>query len=251
MRFRLTAFGLHLLGSACALSLVLGTLYVGWYHWPGWYLASALHIAGLLVMVDVVIGPTMTLVVANPAKRRRLLARDIATIVAVQLVALGYGATALWRGRPLYYTFSVDRLELVQASDLKPPEIESARRQNPALAPYWYSTPRWVWAPLPQDREEATRIVQSALFGGPDVIQMPRLFKAWSDGLPELRSRLQRLDDVAFFTPREKQALKSRMAQLGLPGDEPNTMVMWGGTRHLLAAFDLKTLRIRSLIEAD
>ena len=251
MRFRLAAFGLHVSGSALALTLVLGALWLGWYRWPGWYLASALHIVGIVVMVDLVLGPTLTLIVANPAKRRAELARDIAIIVTVQLIALVYGGVTLWRGRPLYYTFSVDRLELVQASDLKADDIEAGRRENPALAPYWYSRPRWIWAPLPDNPEEARKIATGAALGGIDVIQMPRYFRTWERGLPELRQRLAKIDDFRYFSPAEKSALKGRLAQLGLPADQPDAMVMWGGTRRVLAVFDAGTLTLRALIRAD
>jgi hypothetical protein len=248
MRFRLTAFGLHLSGSAIALTLVLGTFWLAWYRWPGWYLASALHVVGILVMVDLVLGPTLTLIVANPAKPRRELARDIGIIVTVQLAALIYGATTLWFGRPLYYTFSVDRLEIVQASDLKAEDIATAQRENPALAPFWYSLPRWIWAPLPSNSEEAQKIVGGALFGGTDVIQMPRYFRAWEQGLAELQQRLQKLDELKNFNAAEKQSLKKRMTRLGLPVDQANTMVMWGGSRRVLAVFDLRTRAVRALL---
>src|SRR6516165_7702153 len=159
MRFRLTAFGLHLLASAAVLTLVLGALYLGWYRWPGWYLSSVLHVVGIVVMVDLVIGPTLTLIVANPGKARRVLARDVALIVTVQLAALVYGAGTLWGGRPLYYTFSTDSLDIVQASDVESEERARAQRENPSFAPHWYSRPRWVWAPLPENPEEAMHIV--------------------------------------------------------------------------------------------
>ncbi|HEV8018465.1 MAG TPA: hypothetical protein VGP32_07910 [Steroidobacteraceae bacterium] len=249
MRFRLTAFGLHLLGSACALTLVLGALYLGWYRWPGWYLSSVLHVVGIVVLVDLVIGPTLTLIVANPGKRRRLLARDIAMIVTVQLAALIYGAVTLWSGRPLYYLFSANRLEFVQASDIDSTEIVLARRQNPSLAPHWYSLPRWVWAPLPDDPEEAMKIVDSATFGGgKDVIDMPRYFKPWEQGLPKLRDQLARLDDIKYFSKVEKKSLRARMSAARLAPDERNALIMWGGSRRLLAVFDPATLRIRALL---
>ena len=82
-------------------------MWFGWYRWPGWYLSGVLHVVGIVVLVDVVLGPTLTLIIANPAKPRSELTRDLAIIVSVQLVALIYGATTLWEGRPLYYTFSV------------------------------------------------------------------------------------------------------------------------------------------------
>ena len=101
----------------------------------------------------------------------------------MQLAALIYGAATLWQGRPLYYTFSVNRLEMVQASDIDADEIALARRQNPAFAPHWYSLPRWVWAPLPDDPDEAAKIVHSASFGsGEDVDRHAPLLQALGGG---------------------------------------------------------------------
>jgi hypothetical protein len=251
MRFRLRAFALHLSASASALTLVLGSLWLGWYQWPGWYLASALQVVGIVVMVDVVLGPTLTLIVANPGKARAELARDIAIIVAVQLIALGYGAVTLWGGRPLYYTFSADRLELVQASDLKADDIRAGRSGNPGLAPYWYSRPRWIWAPLPQDPDEAKKIAMGTAFGGTDVVQMPRYFRPWDSGLPELRTRLEKVENMTVFSRDERRLLAERMKARGLGADRPDAMVMWGGSRRVLAVFDPETLALRALIRAD
>jgi hypothetical protein len=191
MRFRLKAFGLHLLASATALSLVLGLLYLGWYRWPGWYLADAAHLILVMIGVDVVLGPLMTLIIARSTKPRRELARDIAMIVAVQLCALGYGTVSLWQGRPLYFAFSETLLQMVQAYDIDDDEWAQGKRQNPELAPHWYSLPRWIWAPLPKDQQEQKRIVVSTLVGGDDVISMPRYFKHWEQGLQELRAQLK------------------------------------------------------------
>src|SRR5579863_1559744 len=131
MRFRLQAFTLHLTGSACALTIVLGGLYFGWYRWPGWYLTGVLRVLLIVGVVDLALGPTLTGIIANPRKPRRELARDIAIIVTVQIAALIYGAATLWQGRPLYYAFSVNSLSMVQASDIEPGEIALVRRQNP------------------------------------------------------------------------------------------------------------------------
>jgi hypothetical protein len=250
MQSRLRFFALHLLGSASVLTLVLGGLYLGWYRWPGWYLSSALHIVGIVVLVDLVVGPTLTLIVANPRKPRRMLARDIAMIVTVQIVALIYGAATLWGGRPLYYTFSSDRLEFVQASDLQSDEIAVARRENPSLAPHWYSLPRWVWAPLPDDSDKAMQIVQGSVFGsGKDVIDMPRYFKPWEAGVPKLSAQLMRLDDIRYFSKKEKQSLRTLLEQQGLAPDKRNALTMWGAGRRVLAVFDPDTLQIQAIFK--
>jgi hypothetical protein len=251
MRLRLKAFSLHLLGSGCALILVLGALWLGWYRWPGWYLSSVLHVVGIVVMVDLVVGPTLTLIVSNPRKPRRALARDIALIVTVQLAALVYGTMTLWSGRPLYYAFSVNSLDCVQASDIEQSEMALALRQNPSLAPHWYSLPHWIWAPLPDDPDEAMHIVNDATLGsGKDVVDMPRYFKPWEQGLPKLRDQLTRLDDMKYFSKPEKQTLRALMSARGLPVNERNAMIMWGASRRLLAVFDPTTLHIVAILGA-
>ena len=249
MKYRLRAFGLHLLGSASLLGLAVGGLYFGWYRWPGWYLTEVSKVLALVVLVDIVLGPTLTFLVAAPKKQLRVLARDIAIIVTVQLAALVYGWVTLWQGRPLYYTFSLDRLEIVQASDLKHDEITQGQRDNPALAPHWYSRPRWIYAPLPDDPEAAAKIVNGALFGGGDVIDMPRYFKPWNAGLPKLRSQLRPVAELKGLNKAEREHMQARLSSLGLSPGAPNAMVMWGDIRRVLVIFDLDTLKIRAILK--
>jgi hypothetical protein len=252
MKFRLTAFAFHLLGSFCALSLVLGALYLGWYHWPGWWLSSVIHIVLIVVMVDLVLGPTLTFVVAGQHKARRVLARDIGLIVLVQLVALGYGAVTLWMGRPLYYAFSADCLQLVQASDLTRDDIVKSQQQNPGLAPFWFSRPRWIWAPLPDDAGAAAKIVQDVTMGkGQDVIQMPSYFKPWDQGLPTLKAQLKPVGEIKYLNKREKQSLTQQMARDGLTPTAANSIIFWGGSRRLLAIVDPQSLQIKALLKPD
>jgi hypothetical protein len=249
MKYRLRAFALHLLGSTCLLSLAIGGLYFGWYRWPGWYLTEVTKVLALVVLVDLALGPTLTFLVAAPKKQLQVLARDIAIIVTVQLAALVYGWVTLWQGRPLYYTFSVDRLEIVQASDLKRDEIAQAQRDNPALAPHWYSRPRWIYAPLPDDPQLAQKIVNGTLFGGDDIIDMPRYFQPWSAGLPKLRAQLQAVADMKGLSKTERQHMPQRVSALGLDPKERNAILMWGAIRTVLVIFDPATLQIRAMLK--
>jgi len=251
MRFRLKAFGLHLLGSILALSLILGSLYLGWYRWPGWYLTDVVQVFLVMAGVDLVLGPLLTLVIANPGKPRRDLTRDVGVIVAIQLVALIYGAISLWNGRPIYYAFSENQLQLVQAYDINASETALARERAAELAPHWYSLPRWVWAPLPEDADESAKIVASAVSGGDDVISMPRYFKRWEAGLPALRDQLKKVDELGYFSGADKKALKERMQALGLATDQANTMVLTGRGKPLLAVFDRANVRITAILRAN
>jgi hypothetical protein len=241
MSFRWRAFGTHLAGSALVLTLVLGTLYVGWYHWPGWYVTDAPLVLGLVCAVDLLIGPVLTLAVANPAKLRKVFARDVAAILTVQIVALALGASTLWRGRPLYYTFSTDRLEVVQASEISERERLLAQQQNPGLSPHWYSRPRWVWVPLPDDAASAEKIVNGVLMGGPDIIQMPRYFRPWEQGLTALRKELKPVTELQAMSGGQKEALRARLSRFGVATDKSNAITLWAAKR-VVVVFDPTTM---------
>jgi hypothetical protein len=251
MRFRLKAFGLHVLGSACALTLVLGGLYLGWYRWPGWYLTGVISVAAIMGSVDLVLGPLLTLLVASPTKPGRVLARDIAVIVCVQLVALVYGAVTLWYSRPLYYTLYGNRLQVVQASELDRTEITAARNQNPDLAPTWYSLPRWAWAQMPEDPAARNQAIAVMRATDKSLNQMPRYFKPWTTAAAQLRSELRTPDQQYFFSSNERKELRRRMATQGMDPDRPATMPLLGHEKPLLAVFDPSTLDIRAIMRAD
>jgi hypothetical protein len=242
--------GLHLLASCVALTVILGGLYLGWYRWPGWYLADAVQVAIVLAGVDLVVGPLLTFIIASSVKPRRVLLRDIAVIATIQLIALAYGTVSLWHGRPLYYAFSEDVLQLVQAYDIEDAELAIAGKLNVPLLPHWYNLPRWIWAPLPQDSEEQNKIITSAISGGSDVISMPRYYKPWDAGLPALRTQLKKIDDVKYFSGNEKKLLAARVRAAGFAADQPNTIALTGRGRPLLAVFDRTNLKIVGIFKA-
>jgi hypothetical protein len=251
MQFRFKALAWHLLSSAAGLALVMGSLYLGWYRWPGWYLADASRVALMMLAVDVGVGPLLTWVVASPDKSRRVLARDVAVIVAVQLAALAYGAVSLWNGRPLYYAFSENCLTLVQAYDIDERDAGLGRERNPAFAPHWYSLPRWVWAPLPNDAAEAQKIIGSAVSGGADVTAMPIYYRSFAAGASAMRNQLQTVDNVKFFSLNQKNVLKQRMQAAGVPADQPDAMAFTGRAHPLLAIVDRATLQVTAAFRFD
>jgi hypothetical protein len=251
MKFRVRAFGLHVTASTCSFLLALGTLYFGWYRWPGWYLTGATTVVLMMAGIDVVLGPLLTFIIANPNKPRRVLARDIAIIVTVQLAAMGYGLTTLWQGRPLYYTFSTRFLEMVQASDLSPEQIALGRKLNPQFAPYWYSLPRWIYAPFPDDPKVVEHIIQSSIGGGDDVIQMPRYFRPWQEGVAELRKQLRPVAKMTELSLHDKQVAGERMRKLGVTADDPVALPMMGRAKPLVGVLDPATGQVRTILRVD
>lgn len=243
MKFRLKALGWHFAASLVALLLVLGTLYLGWYRWPGWYLSGLLTVLPITIGVDAALGPLLTFLIANPSKSRTELGRDISVIVGVQVLALAYGAFTMWSGRPLYYAYSGKELSIVQASDLEPAEISLGRQTNPDFAPYWYSLPKWVYAPPNSTGKNSAT--------DSDSTETPSDMLPWEKGLPDLRKKLQKVDDWNYFLIKQRNILKERMAEQGYAPDAANTMPMTGKRAPMLAIFDTNTMTIRALIRCD
>jgi hypothetical protein len=243
MKFRFKVLGWHFGASTAALLLVLGTLYLGWYRWPGWYLSGVLKILPITIGVDVVLGPLLTFLIANANKSRAELGRDIAVIVGVQVLALGYAAFTLWGGRPLYYAYSGKEISIVQAADIEPAEITLGQQTNPDFAPYWYSTPKWVYAPSAPGKAVSKE--------DGDSTEIPSDMLAWDKGLPDLRTKLKKVDDWNYFFVKQRDTLKKRMAEQGLAVDAANSMPMIGKGAPLLAVFDTNTMAIRALLRCD
>ena len=129
-----------------SLTVVLAALLLVWYPQPYFRLAGGAGLMMILIGVDVVIGPLLTLVVFNPAKKSLRL--DLAVIVALQVAALIYGITVIAQARPVFVVFAGERFTVVPANAIDPESLASAK---PPFATLPINGPRTVGARLPDD----------------------------------------------------------------------------------------------------
>jgi hypothetical protein len=102
---RARAAGIHL-GISTVIFLV--TLYLILVHWyPGFHFGVDGGLQGVRIMaaVDLVLGPTLTLIIFNPLKARRLIVFDLCCIGAAQFAALVWGFYAIYGQRPVSLNF--------------------------------------------------------------------------------------------------------------------------------------------------
>lgn len=130
MRQRLRAASLfalkHLSISALIALCCAALVFLVWYPPPYSRLAGGRDLFLLVVSVDVVMGPMLSLVIYNPAKPRRELWRDIGIVVALQLAALGYGLHSVAQARPVWLAFEGDRFRVVAVPDIDLSDLENA-----------------------------------------------------------------------------------------------------------------------------
>lgn len=162
MNRRVRAAGLHLFLSAFFAGLVSLVVFLVWYPSPYSAIAGGLTLFGLLVSVDVIRGPALTVVVASPGKGRAELLRDLTVIVTIQLAAFGYGLYTMALARPVLLVFEVDRLRVVVAADIDPVSLADA---SPWLRELSWAGPRMVAAIKPSDPGEQMRSIELDLAG--------------------------------------------------------------------------------------
>ena len=123
-RDRLKASAIHL-GLSLFIALLAALLVFGiWYPFPYREISGGRELFLLVVSVDVILGPLITLAVFNRSKPLGELRRDLATVVLIQLAALGYGLWTVSVARPVHLVFEIDRFRVVHAIDIAPELLE-------------------------------------------------------------------------------------------------------------------------------
>ena len=146
---RLTASFVHLLLSAMLLVLLISVVVFVWY--PG-----ALVLAGgaeqglkIVIVVDLILGPLLTLVVYNYLKPRKELIRDLAIIAIFQFSCLCIGMSLVYEQRPLAVVHSGDEFYMLDQSQLDTHNIELEVLEGIAG-----SYPKIIFEKPPENKQE-------------------------------------------------------------------------------------------------
>lgn len=111
-----------------------------------------------VLLADVLIGPTLTLIVFK--KNKKTLVFDLSVITLLQLSAFLYGAWVIYSERPHYLTFAYDRFHVVLGNDLP-----AAPPGKPGAYPQWGWGPRLVYAELPMNVVQSGDALFTSLAG--------------------------------------------------------------------------------------
>ncbi len=214
---RWKAFAIHLGISVVIGTAVISTMLAAWYPGPFFTAMGGNDLVMILLGVDVVLGPLVTLIVFNPKKRPVLLRLDLAVIGTIQAAALAYGVSVIAEARPVYMVFTVDRFDLVAANDIK--DAELARVKDTRFQSLPWGRPPTVAVKSPTDPKEQMRIIQSALEGA-DLQTFPQYYVDY-ESLAALALKASKPYAVLRRRHPESLALLDRrLAELGRREEE-------------------------------
>ena len=126
---RLHASGIHLGISLSIAALAAAVVFGLWYPYPYREISGGRSLFLLVVFVDVVMGPLITLVIFNRNKPRRELMTDFLVVGLLQLAALSYGIWTVFVARPVHLVFEYNRMAVVHAIDVDPALLSKAPRE--------------------------------------------------------------------------------------------------------------------------
>lgn len=172
---KLNASGTHL-GVSLIIAIIIGWLVFGfWYPYPYREISGGRELFIIIMAVDVIMGPLITLVIFNRTKPRRELATDLTLIALLQLAALGYGLWSVYAARPVHLVFEYHRLAVVSAADLD----TSTLAQAPSTLQVFPLTGPTLLSLRPfKSGDEQYQSMMLALNGIPQAAQ-PALWQPW------------------------------------------------------------------------
>ena len=109
------AFAIHLLISLLIFSSLVAMMLVYWFPGELFVMDGGWEGLKLVAMVDIVLGPAMTLILFKPGKPGLKL--DLSMVAAVQIAALAYGFHATYNQRTVAVVFAEDGFATVSATD--------------------------------------------------------------------------------------------------------------------------------------
>lgn len=225
---RIKAFLLHFTGSALVLSIFFALVLLVWYPPPYFETEGGRPIVLILLGVDLVLGPLLTLILFRPGKKGLLF--DMTVIFTVQIAAFLYGAHTLVSERPLYVVHGIDRFNVVPASN-----VDTARLRRPGLAPRWFSGPLFVVARPPEDPVERGRVTLAVVNGEPDIERRPEYYVPYDEGIDAVLARLRPvellLDDRG--RPQNRDRVTAALAGSGVGLDAVGYLPLAGKNRDM------------------
>lgn len=209
---RWQASGVHLLISLAIAALAVALMLLVWYPHPLFVAAGGTGLLFLLVGVDVILGPLITLIIFKAGKKGLKL--DLFVIGAVQMAALLYGLGVVYLARPAFIVFVKDRFEVITATELDPANLAEAK--DPRFSRLPVTGPVWVYTEFPTDPAERSKFVELSL-AGIDLQHFPRYYRPYESGLKDILSRAQTVERVRQTDPKAARVVDAWLAESGTP----------------------------------
>ncbi|WP_367066236.1 hypothetical protein [Oryzisolibacter sp. LB2S] len=208
VRYALRHLLISLVVALASAALVYGLL----YPQPWQTMLGVGSIFVLLLGVDVVCGPLLTLILASPRKSLRERWLDFSLVGLVQLAALLYGLHSLWLARPVVLAFETDRLVIVTAPEVQTDHLPQAPAGLQRL-PWWGV--QQVGTRKAAGSDEFMRSVELGLQGISPAMR-PDWWQPWPAAQAAMNQRAKPITELLARRPQDAATLQAAIDKTGL-----------------------------------
>lgn len=163
---------------ACMIAFVIFWI---WYPYPYDEFSGGRNLFLLLIGVDLVCGPVLTLLLYTKSKSTKLLLIDLTLILVLQIGAMVYGVTTVWQARPVYLVAEIDRLKVVTQADINGLDPSTLAVLPEELRTSIWHRPLVVGIRDPQSVEEKNKVMFESVQGGRDYAERPEFYIAYGE----------------------------------------------------------------------
>jgi len=213
---RLQAFAIHLALSVLVFITLVALMMIFWFPGDLFFIDGGWQGLKLVAIVDLVLGPALTLILWNPKKKS--LVFDMSIVALIQIAALVYGFVTTYDQRTVALVFSDQAFNSVANADLVEGDailIEKEGTPVP-LSTFDTNTPAFVMA-TPPDKETFGQYLADLLNGYPDAVTRSDQFMAISEGYSFMQEHV--LDDEALVQRGWKKQLEDAVPAKRLNSD--------------------------------
>lgn len=211
-REKFLATGIHFLVTLAFAVFAAALIFLVWFPDPLQTMIGGTELFLLVVGCDLALGPLISLVIYNSNKSRLALVTDYTIVGVIQIAALAYGVYVLAGTRPVYVAFSMDRLEVVSAREIRDDELTAAR--VPAYASLPLTGPRLIAISVPEV-EHNDALFQS--LEGNEEHMRPRFYVAYELQLEKIRARAKPIDELTKKFPARKASIEEAVRNVSIP----------------------------------
>jgi hypothetical protein len=247
---RLKASGIHLCISLALAALAALLVFVVWYPYPYREISGGRDLFLLVVGVDVIMGPLLTLAVFNTAKPLKELRRDVAVIAVMQLAALGYGLWTVAIARPVHLVFEIDRFRVVHAIDVPPDLLARAPlglRRLPVTGPTLLSVRDF------RDAKEGFDSTMAALQGAA-LGARPDLWQDYGKARSQILTRARSIGELKTRFPSRARDIDNAIESGSVASRKPNSIgyiPMVGRETFWTVLIDTNTAEVIAFVPVD
>ena len=235
--------------SAFVVGAVCALIFFVWYPHPYFQAVGAWSVLRILVGVDLVLGPVLTLILFKPGKRG--LKFDLCFIACVQLAAFVYGITVIYGERPYVNVFAVDRFSVYAYRDIDGEQWEDALGAG-RLDPKPWRGPALVVATKPADLAGAQRLLEETLFGGkPDIDRRPEFWSRYEEQAAQVIETQRPLSALRSGRPESVAAIGALAQRLGVPEERLGFVPMVAKNRDVTMIVDATTGEPLEVLDVD